>query len=128
MSHSSHARSNVLIDLFNLPSLPDDRRTMAMNNNLSHDFYLPDGKNSKISQIINKWIFGRQTPDGNEGVAVKISYLEHAYSTKYYVVNKIKGNICTIHENSIELTDFLGCFSPFNINESEFDECVIHMA
>ena len=30
--------------------------------------YIPDGKNSKMSQIINKWVFDRQTPDGNEGV------------------------------------------------------------
>ena len=63
--------ANVLIDLFNLPSLPDERRTSTMNSDLPHDFYFLDGKNSKISQIINKWIFGRQTPDGNEGVWVE---------------------------------------------------------
>ena len=79
MAHSSHTRSNVLIDLFNLPSLPDERRTTTMTNDFPHDFYLPDGKNSKISQIINKWIFGRQTPDGNEGVGVEIPYLEHVH-------------------------------------------------
>ena len=44
-----------------------------------NDFFLPDSKNSRISQVINKWIFGRQTPDGNEGVRVEIPYLEHAY-------------------------------------------------
>ena len=123
MAHSSCARSNVLIDLFNLPSLPDERRTMTMNNDLPHDFYLPDGKNSKISQIINKWIFGRQTPDGNEGVGVEIPYLEHAYGTRYYVVDKINGNISAIHENSIELTDFFGHFGPFNLKELGFNVC-----
>ena len=45
------------------------------------DFYLPDGKNSKMSQIINKWVFDRQTPDGNEGVGIKIPYLKHALGT-----------------------------------------------
>ena len=54
-----------------VPSLPDERRTMTMNNNFPNNFYMSDGKNSKISQIINKWIFGRQTPDGNEGVGVE---------------------------------------------------------
>ena len=39
-------------------------------------FFLPDGKNSRLSQIVNTWTFGRLTPDGNEGVGVKISYLE----------------------------------------------------
>ena len=120
MAHSSHARSNVWIDLFNLPSLPDER-TMTMNNNLTHGFELLDGKNFKISQIINKWIFGRQTPDGNEGVGVKILYLEHAYGSRYYVVDQINGNISAIHENSIKPTDFFGHFSPFNLKELEFD-------
>ena len=123
MSHSSHAISIVLTDLFNLPSLPDERRTMTMNNDLPHDFYLPDGKNSRISQIINKWIFSRQTPDGNEGVGVEIPYLECAYGTRYYVVDKITGNIGTIHNNSIKLTDFFGHFGPFNLKELEFNVC-----
>ena len=65
MSCSSHARSKVSIDLLNLPLLPDERRSTTMINNSPNDFYLPDGKNSGISQIINKWNFGRQTPDGN---------------------------------------------------------------
>ena len=60
MACSSHAISNVLIDLFNLPSLPDERRTMTMNNDLPHDFYLPDGKNSKISQSsTNGYLVGK---------------------------------------------------------------------
>ena len=119
----SHTRSNVSIDLFNLPSLPDERRSTTMINEFPNDFYLPDGKNSRISQIINKWIFGRQKPDGNEGVGVEIPHLECAYSTKYYVVNQINGNISAIHDNSIEPTDFFGCFSPFNLKELEFDVC-----
>ena len=78
MAHSSHARSNILIDL---PSLHDERRTTTMINDFPNDFYLTDGKNSRISQIINKWIFSRQTSDGNKGVGVEIPYLEFAYST-----------------------------------------------
>ena len=82
MAHSSHARNNVLTDLFNLPSLPDERRSTTMINGFPNDFYLPDGKNSRISRIINKWIFGRQTPDGNEGVGVQIlKVLEFKYHT-----------------------------------------------
>ena len=128
MVHSSWARSNVSIDLFNLPSPPDERRTMTMNNDLPHNFYLPDGKNSKISQIINKWIFGRQTPDGNKGVRVKIPYLECAYGTRYYVVHRINGNISAIHENSIKPMDFFGHFGPFNLKELEFDVCRLQTA
>ena len=41
------------------------------------------------------------------------------------MVNKINGNIGAIHENSIEPTDFFGCFGPFNLKELEFDVCRI---
>ena len=90
-----------------------------------NDFFMPDGKNSRISQVINKWIFGRQTPDSNEGVRVEIPYLECAYGMKYYIVDQINGNICAIHDNSIEPTDFFGYFSPFDLKELEFNVCRI---
>ena len=57
---------------------------------IPNDFFLPDGKNSRLSQIVNTWTFGRLTLDGNEGVGVKISYLECAYGMKYYVVESGK--------------------------------------
>ena len=89
------------------------------------DFYLSDGKNSRIRQIINKWIFGRQTRDGNEGVGIKIPYLECAYSIGYYMIDKINGNISTIHKNSIKPTDLFGHFGPFSVKELGFNVCRI---
>ena len=77
------------------------------------------------TQIINKWVFDRQTPDCNEGVGIEISYLECAYGTRCYVIDTINGNINAIHNNRIEPTDFFGCFSPFNLKELEFDVCRI---
>ena len=125
MAHSSHARSNILMNLFNLPSLTDQRRSAMMICDFPKDFYIPDGKNSKRSQIITKWVFDRQTPDGNEGVGIKIPYLECAYSTRYYVIDTINGNINAIHNKKIKPTDFFGCSSPFNLRELEFDVCRI---
>ena len=122
MAHSSHTRSNVLIDLFNLS---DKRRTTMMYKNFPDDFYLPDGKNSRISQIVNNWMFGRQTPDGNQGVGVEISYLEHTYSTKHYMVDKTTGNISAIHQDNVKPTDFFACYGPFNLKELEFNVCRI---
>ena len=86
---------------------------------------IPDGKNSKMSQIINKWVFDSQTHDGNEGVGMEIPYLECAYGTRYYVIDTINGNINAIHNNKIEPTDFFGHFSPFNLRELEFNVCRI---
>ena len=48
-----------------------------------------------VKSSTNGYLVGK--PDGNEGVGVEIPYLEHAYGTKHYVVNKITGNICAIH-------------------------------
>ena len=96
-----------------------------MNNDLPNDLYLPDRKNSKISQLVKKLIFGRQTPDGNEGVGVEIPYLEHVYGTKHYIVDKIMGNISAIHEYNIKPTNFFAHFSPFNLKDLEFDVCRI---
>ena len=108
MAHSSCTKSSVSIDLFNLPLLPDKGRQSTIPHEIPNDFSLPDGKNSRLSQIINTWTFRRLTPDGNEGVGVEISYLEHTYSIKYYVIDQVNGKINAIHDNSLELTEFTG--------------------
>ena len=74
MAHSSHTKSSVSINLFNLPPLLDARRQTTMFCEILNDFFLPDGKNSRLSQIIHTWTFSRLTPDGNEGVGVEIGF------------------------------------------------------
>ena len=69
------------------------------------------------------WTFDRLTPNGNECIGVQINYLEHAYGTKYYIVDKVNGQINAIHDDGLELTEFMGCFSPFNLNEKEMKVC-----
>ena len=73
MAHSSHTQSSVSINLFNLPALPDARRQSMMFCSIPSDFFLLDGKNSRLSQIVNMWTLERLTPDGNEGVGLKIA-------------------------------------------------------
>ena len=119
MAHSSHTKSSVTFDLFNLPPLPGTRRQSTMQCKIPNDFFLPDGKNTQLSQIVNTWTFDRLTPNGNEGVGVQMDYLEHAYETKYYVIDKVNGQINAIHHNSLELTEFKGCFSPIDLDELE---------
>ena len=63
------------------------------------------------------------TPNGNEGVGVQIDYLEHAYGTRYYVVDKVNGQVNVIHDDSIELMEFKGCFSPFDLDNLELKVC-----
>ena len=120
---SSHTRSSISIDLFNIPPLPDTRRQTTILGEFQNDFFLPDKKNSRLSQIAKTWTFSRLTPDGNENVGVKIGYLEHTYGTKNCIIDHINGQIKAIHEDNIELTEFTGCFSPFNLNEPEKKVC-----
>ena len=90
---------------------------------IPNDFFLQDGKNIQLSKIINTWTFDRLTPNGNEGVGVQIDYLEHTYRTRYYVVDKVNGKINAIHDDSLELTEFKGHFSPFDSDNLELKVC-----
>ena len=123
MAHSSHTKSNVSIDLFNLPPLPDMRKHSTMICEIPNNFFVPDGKNTQLSKVVNTWTFDRLTPNGNEGVGVKIDYLQRAYGTRYYVIDKINGDINAIHDQSLELTEFKGCFSPFDLDDLEARVC-----
>ena len=123
MAHSSRTKSSVSIDLFNLPPLPYTRKHSTMICEIPNDFFLPDGKNTQLSKIVNTWTFDRLTPNGNEGVGVKLEYLEHAYGTRYYVINKVSGDINAIHDESLELTEFKGHFSPFDLGNLEVKVC-----
>ena len=123
MAHSSHTKSSVSIDLFNLPPLPDTRKHSTMICKIPNDFFLPDGKNTQLSKVVNTWTFDRLTPNGNEGVGVKLDYLECAYGTRYYVIDKVNGDINAIHDESLELTEFKGHFSPFDLDNLEAKVC-----
>ena len=116
MARSSRTKGSISIDLFNLPTLPDEKKQTTMFCNIPNDFFQLDRKNSRLSWIINTWTFSRLTLDGNEGVGVEIEYLEHTYGTRYYVVDQVNGRINAMHNDSLELTEFTGHFSPFNLD------------
>ena len=54
MARSSRSKGSVSVDLFNLPTLPDERRVATSYLDIPVNFYLPDGKNSKISKIVSR--------------------------------------------------------------------------
>ena len=109
--------------MFSLPPLPEARRQSTMQCEIPNDFFLPDGKKTQLSKIINTWTFDRLTPNGYEGVGVQMDYLECAYETRYYVINKVNGQINAIHDDSPELTEFKGQFSPFDLDKLEKKAC-----
>ena len=56
---------------------------------------------------------------------MEIEYLEHAYGTRYYVVDQVNSHINAIHNDSLELTEFTGHFSSFNLDELKLKVCKI---
>ena len=90
---------------------------------IPNDVFLPDGKNTQLSKIVNTWTFDRFTPNGNEGIGAQIDYLECTYRTRYYIIDKVNGQINAIHDDTLELTEFKGCFSPFDLDNLELKLC-----
>ena len=119
MARSSRTKSSFSIDLFNLPPLPDAKKHPAMISEIQNDFFLPDGKNTQLSKAVNTWTFNRLTPNGNEGVGIKLDCLARAYGTKYFVIDKVNDDINAIHDESLELTEFKGHFRPFDLDDLE---------
>ena len=41
------------------------------------------------------------------------------------MIDQVNGNLNAIHDDRIELTEFTGCFSPFNLDELETKVCIL---
>ena len=61
--------------------------------------------------------FNRETLDGNTGFQLKIPYLEHAFSTKYFVMDHVTGSMMGIYDDKVEQIDLKSQLKPFNINQ-----------
>ena len=51
------------------------------------------------------------------GFQLKIPYLEHAFSTKYFVMDRVTGSMMGIYDDKVEQIDLKGQLKPFNINQ-----------
>ena len=123
MARSSRTKSSISIEMFNLPPLPDTRKQSIMICEIPNNFFFLDGKNMQLSKVVNTWTFDRLTSNGNEGVGVKLGYLECTYGTRYYVIDMVNSDINAIHEESLKLMEFKGHFSPFDLDNLEAKIC-----
>ena len=87
------SRKSVSIDLFNLPPLPDKRNTKESFMDMPNNYYILDGKNSRLLDRTDRVEFDRETLDGNTGFQLEIPYLEHAFGTKYFIMDCVTGNM-----------------------------------
>ena len=66
---TTHFRKEISIDLFSLPppQLPDERNALEAYMDVPHNFYIPDGKNTRLMDWMDRREFERQTVDNNKG-------------------------------------------------------------
>ena len=113
----TRSRKSVLIDLFNLPPLPNEQNTEESYMDVPYNYYIPDGKNSRLLDRTDRVEFDRETLDGNTGFQLEIPYLEHAFGTKYFIMDQVTGRMMGIYDDKVEQIDLKGQLKPFNINQ-----------
>ena len=64
---ATYSKKEISIDLFNLPPLLDERNTLDAYMDVPHNFYILDGKNTRLMDCVERREFERQTIDNNEG-------------------------------------------------------------
>ena len=80
-----------------------------------NNYYILDGKNSRLLDLVERREFERKTIDGNEGFVLQIPFLEHAFGTKYFMVDKQNGNMMGIFNNKVERISAEAQMRPFNL-------------
>ena len=64
---TTHSKKEISIDLFNLPPLLDERHTLEAYMDVPHNFYILDGKNTRLMDWVDRREFKRQTVGNNKG-------------------------------------------------------------
>ena len=82
-----------------------------------NNLYIPDGKNSRLLDRTDRVEFNRETIEGNAGFRLEIPYLEHAFGTKYFVIDKVTGTMMGIYDDKVKQIDMQAQLKPFNINQ-----------
>ena len=84
---------------------------------MPYNYYIPDGKNSRLLDRTDRVEFNRETLEGNTGFQLEFPYLEHAFSTKYFIMDRVTGSMMGIYDDKVEQIDLKGQLKPFNINQ-----------
>ena len=111
---ATHSKKEISIDLFNLPPLPDERNALDTYMDVPNNFYIPDGRNTRLMNCVERREFDRKTIDGNKGFVLQIPFLECAFGTVYYVVDK-KNSHMGIFDDKLEDIQCDAQMKPFNL-------------
>ena len=100
---------SVLIDLFNLLPLPDEWN--------KEESYMDVLLLYRLLDRTDRVEFNIETIGGNTGFRLEIPYLECAFSTKYFVMDKLTGSMMGIYDDKVKQIELKGQLKPFNINQ-----------
>ena len=103
--------------MFNSPPLPDECNKKESYLDVPYNYYIPNGKNSRLLDRTDRVEFDRETLEGNTGFQFEIPYLEYAFSTKYFIMDRVTCSMMGIYDDKVEQTDLKGQLKPFNINQ-----------
>ena len=91
------------------------RNTLDAYMDVPHNFYTPDGKNTRLMDCVERREFERQTIDNNKGFVPQIPFLEHAFGTWYYVIDKQNGRMMGIINDQLQGIDCGAQMEPFDM-------------
>ena len=114
----TRSRKSVSIDLFNLP-----HHSLTSETQRNHTWTCHTIITSLMGRIPDCWI-GQTEWNSIErpwmvitGFQLKIPYLEHAFGTKYFIMDQVTGSMMGIYDDKVEQIDLKGQLKPFNINQ-----------
>ena len=90
-----------------------------------YNYYIPDGKNSRLLDRTDRVEFDRETLEGNTGFQLKIPYLEHAFGTKYFIMDRVTGGMMGIYDDKVEQIDLKRVNSSLSTLINLIESCTL---
>ena len=75
------------------------------------DFYMPDGQGKRLSETYQMFT-NEQTPEGNQGVIVKLTNLVKKYGTSFYLMDRKSGHLYVLDKKGYKQIDEKGLLFP----------------
>ena len=93
-------QGNPVITVPAMTLVTDQVKTTPSQKQIEPDFYLPDGKGSRLSQLTT-YKMSENSPEGNPAVIVKIPNLAEKYGTDKYLLDRYSGHLFVTNEQGV---------------------------
>ena len=93
-------QGNPVITVPAMTLVTDQVKTTPSQKQIEPDFYLPDGKGSRLSQLTTYKV-SENSPEGNPAIIVKIPNLVEKYGTDKYLLDRYSGHLFVTNEKGV---------------------------